>query len=146
MSRYLPALAIAALMSGAGLAQAQTTTMSNPSAPVNNSGHPANKMSTPGTQDASDYTKAAKRSDTTAPMQSTDTSHQSNMVRRTRSNDMDRASVEATRALNLLEANGYTGIREFHRRGDRFEALVTNDGVQQRVMVDPESRKIDRVS
>lgn len=142
MKRYLSALAIAALMSGAGLAQAQTT---SPSAPVNNSGHPADTMSTPGTQDPNDYTRAAKRSDKPT-MQSMGNAHQSAMGQRTRSNGVNRNGIEATRALNLLEGNGYTDIREFHRLGDRFEALVTNDGVQQRVMVDPESRKIDRVS
>jgi hypothetical protein len=42
-----------------------------------------------------------------------------------------------TKALNLLEANGYTDIRQFRRIGQHYEAVITKDGKPVTVVVDP---------
>jgi hypothetical protein len=145
MRRYLPALTVAALLAGAGALQAQSATMRTPSAPVNNSGHPADTMTTPGSHDPSDDTKAAKRGSDQTTRQPATTRHDTTASTQ-RPTRVDRARFEATKALNLLEASGYTGIQDFRRQGDRFEAVAHHDGVQQRVMVDPDTRMIQRAS
>jgi len=55
----------------------------------------------------------------------------------------DPSSERATKALNLLEAKGYTQFSNFRPTGRDFEATVTRDGRQSVVMIDPDA---DRVS
>jgi hypothetical protein len=49
---------------------------------------------------------------------------------------------EYTHALNMLQANGYTGIQDFRRVGGRFQATVSRDGRRQTVTVDPATGSI----
>jgi hypothetical protein len=44
-----------------------------------------------------------------------------------------------TQALNVLEAKGYGGsYTDFQREGSNYSALVTHDGKQQKMMIDPD--------
>jgi hypothetical protein len=47
-----------------------------------------------------------------------------------------------TKALNLLEANGYTDIRQFRRVGQHYEAVTTKGGKSSTVVVDPATGEI----
>ena len=47
-----------------------------------------------------------------------------------------------TKALNLLEAKGYTGIQQFHPVGKDFEAVVSQGGKPTTVRVDPDAGTI----
>ncbi|HEV2551060.1 MAG TPA: hypothetical protein VGU20_27370 [Stellaceae bacterium] len=49
-----------------------------------------------------------------------------------------------TRALNLLEANGYADFGKFQRSGKNFTATVTRSGQPVTVMVNPDTGKIIR--
>src|SRR5690349_21853613 len=60
--------------------------------------------------------------------------------------DSDAGAAEATRALNLLEAQGFTQFDDFHRVGSRFEASVVRNGARERVSVDPVTGQISRAS
>jgi len=54
----------------------------------------------------------------------------------------DSAGDPDTRALNLLEANGYTNIQQFKKSGASFEATVMKNGKTQTVTVDPGTGQI----
>ncbi|MBV8166122.1 MAG: hypothetical protein JO021_04965 [Alphaproteobacteria bacterium] len=56
--------------------------------------------------------------------------------------DVYRAGDRDTQALNLLEAKGYTGIQQFHPVGKDFEAMLTKDGKQMAVTIDPDAGTI----
>ena len=47
-----------------------------------------------------------------------------------------------TKALNLLEANGYGGFTNFKADGDGYKATVTRDGHDVTVHVDPDTGKV----
>jgi hypothetical protein len=47
-----------------------------------------------------------------------------------------------TRALNMLEANGYAAFSNFRQQGNDFAADVKQNGRQFTVLVDPDSGKI----
>jgi hypothetical protein len=50
---------------------------------------------------------------------------------------IDRAGASYTHTLNLLEANGYTGIENFARHGEGFTATAIHNGKRVQVAVDP---------
>jgi len=50
---------------------------------------------------------------------------------------IDRAGASYTHTLNLLEANGYTGIENFARNGQDFTATAIHNGKRVQVAVDP---------
>lgn len=52
--------------------------------------------------------------------------------------------VDATTALNLLEAQGYYGFTNFQRAGRDYTATVTQNGKTFQVTVDPRTRQITR--
>jgi hypothetical protein len=54
----------------------------------------------------------------------------------------DQAGDRATKALNLLQANGYTQFSNFRPAGNEFEATVTRNGQQSVVIIDPDSGRI----
>jgi hypothetical protein len=54
----------------------------------------------------------------------------------------DQQGDPATRALNLLEANGYATFQQFHRVGDHYEAVATKDGKPVTVSVDPATGQV----
>jgi hypothetical protein len=56
--------------------------------------------------------------------------------------DSDRAGDPGTRALNLLEANGYTDIKQFRQVGADYQATVTRQGKPVTVTVDPGTGRI----
>jgi hypothetical protein len=58
----------------------------------------------------------------------------------------DEAGTPFTDALNLLEAQGYTGISDFHAEGQQFAATAMYDGQRISVVVDPATRRIERRS
>ena len=58
----------------------------------------------------------------------------------------DEAGTPFTNALNLLEAQGYTGITDFRAEGQQFAATATYDGQRVSVLVDPVTRRIQRRS
>ncbi len=49
----------------------------------------------------------------------------------------DTAGDADTAALNLLEAHGYTNIKQFSGSGSQFQAVVDRDGKPVTVTVDP---------
>jgi len=50
-----------------------------------------------------------------------------------------------TRALNLLEAKGYTNFIDFRGAGGSYEATVTQGGRHFAVRVDPDSQQVTPV-
>jgi len=54
----------------------------------------------------------------------------------------DRAGDPDTQALNLLEANGYTDIKQFRQVGTDYQATVTKQGKPVTVTVDPGTGRI----
>lgn len=50
---------------------------------------------------------------------------------------IDRAGASYTHTLNLLEANGYTGIENFAKHGQDFTATAIHNGKRVQVAVDP---------
>lgn len=50
----------------------------------------------------------------------------------------------ATAALNVLEAQGYAAFSNFRPSGSNYTALVTDNGQQFQVVVDPETGRISR--
>ena len=65
--------------------------------------------------------------------------HRTSMVHGYRHHGSDERD---TRALNLLEANGYAQIVQFHPDGKNFDATVMQGGKDVRVTVDPDSGRI----
>ncbi len=71
-------------------------------------------------------------------------SHQNTAYDHGGSQMMDNSGRD-TKALNMLEANGYTRFSNFRSDGKNFEATVTaNNGKQMTVIVDPDSGHITR--
>jgi hypothetical protein len=54
----------------------------------------------------------------------------------------DKAGDPGTKALNLLEANGYTDVTQFRQVGGDYQATVTKDGKPVTVTVDPGTGQI----
>jgi len=50
----------------------------------------------------------------------------------------------ATAALNILEAQGYASFRDFEPSGNAYTALVTDNGEQFRVVINPDTGQISR--
>lgn len=50
---------------------------------------------------------------------------------------IDASGKSYTHALNLLEANGYTGIENFARSGQTFTATALHNGKRVQVAVEP---------
>jgi len=50
----------------------------------------------------------------------------------------------ATAALNVLEAQGYAAFGDFRPSGSNYTALVTDNGQQFRVVIDPVTGQISR--
>ena len=53
-------------------------------------------------------------------------------------------SGRATAALNLLEAQGYASFTNFGPSGNAYTALVTDNGEQFRVVINPDTGQISR--
>lgn len=53
-------------------------------------------------------------------------------------------SGRATAALNVLEAQGYASFSNFGPSGNAYTALVTNNGQQFRVVINPDTGQISR--
>ncbi len=58
----------------------------------------------------------------------------------------DEAGTPFTNALNLLEAQGYTGITDFRAEGQQFTATAMHDGQRVSVLVDPTTQRIQQRS
>jgi len=56
----------------------------------------------------------------------------------------DRSGDPDTRALNLLEANGYTDIKSFSKVGAAYQASVEQNGKMVTVTVDPATGKLTK--
>ena len=54
----------------------------------------------------------------------------------------DASADRMTKALNLLEANGYAAFRNFKSDGKDFTASVTKDGHNMTLLVDPDADKV----
>jgi Peptidase propeptide and YPEB domain len=52
----------------------------------------------------------------------------------------------AVKALNDLEANGYSTFSNFHKKGNNFEATVIQHGMSSNVLIDPSSGSITHES
>lgn len=50
----------------------------------------------------------------------------------------------ATAALNVLEAQGYASFSDFRSSGSAYTALVTDNGQQFRVVINPDTGQISR--
>lgn len=50
----------------------------------------------------------------------------------------------ATTALNVLEAQGYASFSDFRSSGSAYTALVTDNGQQFRVVINPDTGQISR--
>lgn len=50
----------------------------------------------------------------------------------------------ATAALNVLEAQGYASFSDFRPSGNAYTALVTDNGQQFRVVINPDTGQISR--
>jgi len=53
-------------------------------------------------------------------------------------------SGRATAALNVLEAQGYASFSNFEPSGSAYTALVTDNGQQFRVVINPDTGQISR--
>ncbi|MGB8181684.1 MAG: hypothetical protein WCF13_04880 [Stellaceae bacterium] len=49
-----------------------------------------------------------------------------------------------TAALNVLEAQGYASFSDFRPDGTKFTALVSDNGQQFRIIIDPDTGQISR--
>jgi len=59
--------------------------------------------------------------------------------------DVDNPNAgRATSALNVLEAQGYASFSDFRPDGNKFTALVSDNGQQFRVVIDPDTGQISR--
>ena len=59
--------------------------------------------------------------------------------------DLDNpAGSRATAALNVLEAQGYASFSDFRPSGNAYTALVTDNGQQFRVVINPDTGQISR--
>jgi len=56
----------------------------------------------------------------------------------------DTSGDRDTKALNLLEANGYAQIEQFRADGKHFDATVKQAGKDVQVTVDPDTGQIQR--
>jgi hypothetical protein len=65
--------------------------------------------------------------------------HRTAMMHRYRRNA---SGDRETKALNLLEANGYAQIVQFHPDGRNFDATVKQAGKDVQVTVDPDSGQV----
>ncbi|MGH6976711.1 MAG: hypothetical protein ACREED_06770, partial [Stellaceae bacterium] len=50
----------------------------------------------------------------------------------------------ATTALNVLEAQGYASFGDFGPSGNAYTALVTDNGQQFRVVINPDTGQVSR--